>query len=310
MLLAAGGLPNTACQVILTAHGRTIPRREDANGRNHSGRRRARPRRAGGAQARPSRQRGCAARRRSCPRPSAGAMRARPLRPDRVDRCARAGMNTLLLGIGFGLVTASVLAISTVALSLQFGVTRVPNFAHGELMTVGAYAALVTERAVHNTLLAALAAIAAGCVLGVAIMAAIHVLLKYTYFGRAQRAVAENLSLAQASGINSAQVINRTWVLTGAMAGLAGFVLGITTGGLYPAMGFRFLLIVFAAAILGGIGQPYGAMAGSLVVGITMEVSALYISSNYKTVVAFILLILALLLRPQGLVTTRRPAAA
>jgi branched-subunit amino acid ABC-type transport system permease component len=75
-------------------------------------------------------------------------------------------------------------------------------------------------------------------------------------------------------------------------------------------MGFQFLLLVFAAAILGGIGQPYGAMAGSLVVGITMEVSALYISSNYKTVVAFILLILALLLRPQGLVATRRPAAA
>jgi neutral amino acid transport system permease protein len=269
-----------------------------------------------------------------------------------------------------------VLAISTVALSLQFGVTRVPNFAHGEIMTVGAYAALVTDRAVHNTLLAALAAIAAGCVVGVAInkllfgpfrrqkvarltlfvltiaasiiiqnavllifggstqplpggggtphhlgpflfttqqeviivlavaiMAAVHVLLKYTYFGRAQRAVAENLSLAQASGINSAQVINRTWVLTGAMAGLAGFVLGLTTGGLYPA-------IVFAAAILGGIGQPYGAMAGALVVGVTMEVSALYISSNYKTVVAFILLILALLLRPQGLVTARRPAAA
>src|ERR1022692_3393299 len=278
-------------------------------------------------------------------------------------------MNTLFLGIGFGLVTASVLAISTVALSLQFGVTRVPNFAHGELMTVGAYAALVTDRAVHNTLLAALAAIAAGCMVGVAInkplfvltiaasiiiqnvvllifggstqplplgggtphhfgpflfttqqeliivlavaiMAAVHVLLKYTYFGRAQRAVAENVSLAQASGINSAQIINRTWVLTGAMAGLAGFVLGLSTGGLYPAMGFQFLLIVFAAAILGGIGQPYGAMAGALVVGVTMEVSALYISSDYKTVVAFTLLILTLLLRPQGLVTARQPAAA
>ena len=292
-------------------------------------------------------------------------------------------MNTLFLGIGFGLVTASVLAVSTVALSLQFGVTRVPNFAHGELMTVGAYAALVTDRAVHNTLLAALAAIAAGCVVGVAInkllfvpfrrrkvarltlfvvtiaasiiiqnvvllifggstqplplgggtphhfgpflfttqqeliivlavaiMAAVHVLLKYTYFGRAQRAVAENVSLAQASGINSAQIINRTWVLTGAMADLAGFVLGLTTGGLYPAMGFQFLLIVFAAPILGGIGQPYGAMAGALVVGVTMEVSALYISSDYKTVVAFTLLILALLLRPQGLVTARQPAAA
>jgi branched-subunit amino acid ABC-type transport system permease component len=75
-------------------------------------------------------------------------------------------------------------------------------------------------------------------------------------------------------------------------------------------MGFQFLLIVFAAAILGGIGQPYGAMAGALVVGVTMEVSALYISSDYKTVVAFTLLILALLLRPQGLVTARQPAAA
>ena len=78
-------------------------------------------------------------------------------------------MNTFFLGLGFGLVTASVLAISTVALSLQFGVTRVPNFAHGELMTVGAYAALSTQRATHNALLAAIAAVAAGAVLGAAI---------------------------------------------------------------------------------------------------------------------------------------------
>src|ERR1019366_5814276 len=269
-------------------------------------------------------------------------------------------MNTLVLRIGFRPVSASVLGVSTVALSLPIRVARGPNCARGELMTVGSYAALVTDRAVHNTLLAALAAIAAGCVVGVAInkllfvpfrrrkvarltlfvvtiaasiiiqnvvllifggstqplplgggtphhfgpflfttqqeliivlavaiMAAVHALLKYTYFGRAQRAVAENVSLAQASGINSAQIINRTWVLTGAMADLAGFVLGLTTGGLYPAMGFQFLLIVFAAPILGGIGQPYGAMAGALVVGVTMEVSALYISSDYKTVVAF-----------------------
>lgn len=290
-------------------------------------------------------------------------------------------MSTLFLGLGFGLVTAAVLAISTVALSLQFGVTRVPNFSHGELMTVGAYAALSTDRATHSAILAAVAAVAAGALLGVAtnkflfgpfrnrnvarltlfvltiaasliiqnavllyyggatqplplgggsphhlgpflftfqqeliivlavaIMLGVHLLLKYTYFGRAQRAVAENLSLARASGIDAAQVINRTWLLTGALAGLAGFVLGITTGGLYPAMGFQFLLIVFAAAILGGIGQPYGAMAGALVVGVTMEVSALYISSDYKTVVAFALLILALLFRPRGLVAARRVA--
>lgn len=284
-------------------------------------------------------------------------------------------MSTFLLGIGFGLVTASVLAISTVALSLQFGVTKVPNFAHGELMTVGAYAAYLTLKASHNVVLAAVAAILAGVVLAVAInkllfgmfqgrnvarltlfvltiaaslvvqnavlfvfggstvplpvgggtphhlgpflftyqqeiiillavvaMIGVHLLLKYTNFGRAQRAVAENVSLAKASGLNAASVINRTWILTGSLAGLSGFVLGFTTGGIYPAMGFQFLLVVFAAAILGGIGQPYGAMAGSLLVGVTMEVSALYISSDYKTVVAFGLLILALLLRPQGLV--------
>ncbi len=291
-------------------------------------------------------------------------------------------MSTLFLGIGFGLVTASVLAISTVALSLQFGVTRVPNFAHGEIMTVGAYAALSTYQAAHNAILAAVAAIAAGAVLGVGInkllfgpfrnrnvarltlfvltiaasliiqnvvlliyggatrslplgggnphrvgpflftsqqeliiglavviMLGVHLLLRYTYFGRAQRAVAENLALARASGINAARVINRTWLLTGSLAGLAGYVLGISTGGLYPAMGFQFLLVVFAAAILGGIGQPYGAMAGALVVGVTMEVSALYISSDYKTVIAFGLLIAALLVRPQGLVAARRAAA-
>lgn len=292
-------------------------------------------------------------------------------------------MSTLLLGLGFGLVTASVLAISTVALSLQFGVTRVPNFAHGEIMTVGAYAAYSTLRATHNIFLAVLAAVVAGALLGAAInkflfgpfrnlnvarltlfvltiaaslivqnavlliyggatqampvgggspyhvgpfrftiqqgaiivlavviMLGVHLLLRYTYFGRAQRAVAENLALARASGVNAAQVVSRTWLLTGALAGLSGFVLAITTGGIYPTMGFQFLLVVFAAAILGGIGQPYGAMAGSLVVGIAMEVSALYIVSDYKTVVAFALLILALLLRPQGLMSARNPAAA
>jgi neutral amino acid transport system permease protein len=292
-------------------------------------------------------------------------------------------MSTLALGIGFGLVTASVLAISTVALSLQFGVTRVPNFAHGEIMTVGAYAALSTDQATHNAILAAVAAIGAGALLGVGInkllfgpfrnrnvarltlfvltiaasliiqnvvlliyggstrslplgggtphrvgpflftaqqeiiiglaiviMLGVHLLLRYTYFGRAQRAVAENLALARTSGINAARVVNRTWLLTGSLAGLAGYVLGISTGGLYPAIGFQFLLVVFAAAILGGIGQPYGAMAGALVVGVTMEVSALYVSSDYKTVIAFGLLIVALLVRPQGLVADRRAVAA
>ncbi|PZS16086.1 MAG: branched-chain amino acid ABC transporter permease [Pseudonocardiales bacterium] len=292
-------------------------------------------------------------------------------------------MHDLLLGIGFGLVTAAVLAISTVALSLQFSVTNFPNFAHGEMMTVGAYASLTTYRATHNAVLACAASIVAGALLGAlinkvviapfrrrntagltlfvltigislilqngvlwryggqtlrlpieggaphhiggflltteqiaiiggaaVIMLGVHVILKYTLFGKAQRAVAESPTLAEASGISSGRIINRTWFLTGGLAGLAGFVLALTTGALTPGMGFSFLLIVFAAAILGGIGQPYGAMAGAIAVGVAMEVSAIYIKSDYKTVVAFAILIVALLFRPQGLVPAKRLAAA
>jgi branched-subunit amino acid ABC-type transport system permease component len=75
-------------------------------------------------------------------------------------------------------------------------------------------------------------------------------------------------------------------------------------------MGFSFLLVVFASAILGGIGSPYGAMAGALAVGLAMEIGATYIPSDYKQVVAFGILIAVLLVRPQGMVPAKRLAAA
>ncbi len=71
-------------------------------------------------------------------------------------------MNDLFLAIGFGLVTASIVALSTVALSLQYGVTNIPNFAHGELLTIGAYGALVTQNLTGNVILAAVVAAALG----------------------------------------------------------------------------------------------------------------------------------------------------
>ncbi len=292
-------------------------------------------------------------------------------------------MNALLLGIGFGLATAAVLAISTVALSLQFGVTNFPNFAHGEMMTVGAYAAYSTYQAWGNVVLSGIAAIVAGAVLGmvmnlaviapfrkrgaaqltlfvltigislivqnvvlfryggqtatlqvsagaphhvigllltteqliiigiaIVVMLGVHGMLKYTSFGRAQRAVAESPMLAESSGINSRRIINLTWAITGSLAGLAGYILALDAGGLTPTMGFDFLLVVFAAAILGGIGQPYGAMVGAVVVGLAMEVAASYIPSDYKQVVAFAILIVALLLRPQGLIPAKGLAVA
>jgi branched-chain amino acid transport system permease protein/neutral amino acid transport system permease protein len=90
------------------------------------------------------------------------------------------------------------------------------------------------------------------------------------------------------------------------MAGVAGFVLGATVGTLTPTLGYTFLLVIFAAAIVGGIGKPYGAMAGALVIGVAMEVAALYIPANYKEVVAFLILIGVLLVRPQGIFATLR----
>ena len=288
-------------------------------------------------------------------------------------------MQDILLAIGFGLVTAAIIALSTVALSLQYSVTNIPNFAHGELMTIGAYAALVAQRATDNVLLQAVAAaicggifawsmnrfiiqpfarrkarnlvlfiltlatslilqngvllifggsnigytVAAGgaqkvgpfiftgqdlLIIGsaVVIMIAIHLLLQKTKFGKAQRAISDDRDLARASGIDADRVVQMTWLIDGLIAGFAGFALGASVGSLSPTIGNSFLLVIFAAAIVGGIGRIYGAMAGALLIGLAMEVSALYVPADYKVVVAFVLLIVTLLLRPDGLFSTKR----
>jgi neutral amino acid transport system permease protein len=292
-------------------------------------------------------------------------------------------MSNFLLGIGFGLVTASILALATVPLSLQMSVARIPNFAHGEILTAGAYAAYVVNQHISNIYLAALAAVLAGGAvafgmnalllqpfarrrpkllilfiltiaasliiqnlillffggnslaynlpqsaphkigpflltslnlltigLAVVLMVAVHVLLKYTKFGKAQRAVSDSRDLARVTGINSEGVIRLTWLIDGVIAGFAGFLLGISSGTLSPTLGQGYLLVIFAAAILGGIGKPYGAMAGALVIGLAMEISALYIPASYKEAVAFGLLILTLLARPNGIFAAPRASGA
>jgi branched-subunit amino acid ABC-type transport system permease component len=149
-------------------------------------------------------------------------------------------------------------------------------------------------------------------IIGIAVvgMVAIHVMLQYTKFGKAQRAVADNAELARVAGIPVARVVAITWLITGAMAGLAGFVLGMTVGAITPTLGFNFLLTVFAAVIIGGLGKPYGAMVGALIIGLVTEISALYIDPDYTSVLAFAILLLALAFRPQGLVATFREVQA
>jgi branched-subunit amino acid ABC-type transport system permease component len=114
------------------------------------------------------------------------------------------------------------------------------------------------------------------------------------------RATADNMELARVSGIDTEGVVLWTWAIGGALAGLAGVLLAIQSH-LMPEMGFIFLLPLFSAAILGGVGSPQGALVGAIIVGVSQEVSTEWISPAYKPAVAFMLLFAILLFRPRGI---------
>jgi branched-subunit amino acid ABC-type transport system permease component len=131
-------------------------------------------------------------------------------------------------------------------------------------------------------------------------------LLSSTTIGRSMRAVAENSDLATVTGVNTDRLATITWLITGCLAGLAGFCLGLVQGTFDPAFGAYTLFLVFTAVVLGGIGSAYGALGGGIALGLAMEVStwdgfAGGVDPRYKLVLAFVALILLLMLRPQGL---------
>lgn len=277
--------------------------------------------------------------------------------------------------VGFGIVTASILAIATVALTMQYSVTNVPNFSQGDIMTAGAFGAYSSQFIISNIIVQALFAMAVGAaisfflnwfllqpfarrgarplilfvvtiafafvlqnlmlaiyggspvlyklgdspphqigpllltgrdlvIIATAIfaLASVYFVLKYTKFGKAQRAVADSPDLARVSGIDATRVVHLTMIWAGAMTGLAGFVLAAQVGAFTHTLGFTFLFVVFAAAVVGGIGQINGAMLGALLLGVGMEVAALYIAPDYKQSVAFIALVITILFRPDGII--------
>jgi branched-subunit amino acid ABC-type transport system permease component len=285
--------------------------------------------------------------------------------------------------LGFGLISASVIAIAAVGFTMQFGITNMINLAYGEVMIVCAYVAFYVNRAGVNVWAAMIAAALAGAVLSfllnrflyapfqrkgtnligmviislaaslilanillpivgydtsayqvdqgpllrsnglvlttaqiaiivvaVLLMLAIHGLLRYTRLGKAMRATAANPSLARNCGIPTQRVIDLVWVLTGALCGVAGVVAGMNSENFAVASGAAYLITIIAAAVLGGAGQPYGAMIGALVIGIVTELSAAAIAPEYKEVVAFAILVLVMVLRPQGLLAKRGALAA
>jgi neutral amino acid transport system permease protein len=115
------------------------------------------------------------------------------------------------------------------------------------------------------------------------------------------RAVADNKDLAESSGIDVKRVILAVWILGGGLAAMGGVMQGLVVGGVQWDMGFRLLLLMFAGVIVGGIGTAYVAMVGGLLVGVTSEVSTFWFSVDLKLVFAFLILIVVLLFRPQGL---------
>lgn len=285
-------------------------------------------------------------------------------------------MGSLFLpDVGFGLVTASVLAFGAVAFTMQYGITGVPNFAFGDQMTVAAYVAWILNALLNWNLWLAGAAAAvfmalfsiamgryiirpfarrraslftmlvvtflfglvlqngvqlffsanfqsyrqiathtvhlAGMVftsmqlviigLAVACMLGMHIILQYTRVGVAMRAMADGHALARTCGVNTERAMDVVWGLTGLLSGLAGVVLTLNIGSLAPSTGANFLLVIVAAAVLGGVGRPYGGMLGAVLVGIVTEVSVLFLPAEDKTVIAFVILLVVLLIRPQGI---------
>lgn len=123
--------------------------------------------------------------------------------------------------------------------------------------------------------------------------------------GKATRAISDNSSLAAASGIDVDFVVRIVWIVSGAMAGLAGILYAYYIPGIKWDMGAQLLLLMFAAVTLGGLGTAYGALIGSLIVGILVEISSLWIAQDLKYAAALLLLIIILLVRPQGILGRR-----
>lgn len=132
------------------------------------------------------------------------------------------------------------------------------------------------------------------------LVAALHIFLKSTKMGKAMRATADNKELALVTGIDTERIIIWTWGIGGALAAAAGILYGIDVQ-LHPYMGWNFLIPLFAATILGSIGNMYGALIGGLIIGVAQQVSTAFLMPTYKLPVAFIIMILILFIRPQGI---------
>ncbi len=299
-----------------------------------------------------------------------------------------ASLTDLLSLTVWGVMLGGVVSLGAIGLTLVYGVLKFPNFAHGALLTLGAYGAftiasflpagpplrpfsfgwelmaalvlamplvsivaLAVDRVLFRPLrgreaslvLLAMASLAAAFflrsgiyliwgsdflfyypgranpalelplgiriqadqifvfVLAMILVALTWLLLERTRMGKAMRATANNPDLAQVRGINTERVIAWTWIVGASLAAAGGVMYGLASQ-LRPEMGFWLLLPMFAAAIMGGLGSPVGAIVGAVIIGVAQQVSSSFLNPAYGPGVAFVLLVIVLVLRPQGLI--------
>jgi branched-subunit amino acid ABC-type transport system permease component len=284
-------------------------------------------------------------------------------------------VSVFLSSLGFGLITAAVLAIATVGFTLQFAVTNVLNLAYGSVMINSAFVTYYLNIHAHlNAWVALIGGVVTGAIvsylinrfiftpfqrrqlppitivivalgvdlcgtfglqaivggsyfsyrqsfgrewhflgmylstlqltiiaIAVVVLGLIHWLLKYTKLGKAMRATSANMNLARNSGVRTQWVISTTWIISGALCGLAGTVFAMDTGVFVATSAQLYIVLLLAAMFLGGPGEPYGAMLGALTIGVATEVSAAYINPEYKEVIAFLVLLGMLIFRPYGI---------
>jgi neutral amino acid transport system permease protein len=281
-----------------------------------------------------------------------------------------------------GLVGAGYFSLGAVGLTLVYGVIRLVNFAHGDMLTFGMYVALAVgalgvpfwpaaalamivtalvailfdrimwepmRKARTSTLQLFLVATGLALVLrysvqffagsqvravgldttssidlgpwhlgrlqlAVMLVGLVTILLtglglRFTRLGKEMRAVADNIVLAEVTGIDTRRTIRAVWLVSGALAALAGILYAASIGSINPNFGFTILLSLFAAAVLGGIGNAYGALAGGILIGLSQEWATLFFNPRWKPAIGFAILILTLLLMPRGIFGRKKARA-
>src|SRR2546421_167734 len=210
-------------------------------------------------------------------------------------------MDTFLQQVVNGLTVGSFYALVALGYTMVYGVIRLINFAHGDLYMVGAFAGFTLLGLIGS----GLGHLNPILLLPLALMLALYLFVHRTMLGKAMRAVAVDQDTARLMGIDVDAVISWTFFIGGMLAAAAGVMAGAYYSEIDFNMGFLIGLKAFTAAVLGGIGNIPGAMLGGYLLGLLETFAAGYISSEWKDVFAFSVLIAVLVLRPTGLLGER-----